>query len=144
MPIRKKNLDLTKNNMKGHDQIPLGDLNTATDGERILFVAPYACTLDFIDIYAGSGFSGNATSTLSFRVQLAGASASTLAQRGTTACDAGTNDIDAYTRYRLIPSSNNSLSRGQTVVMDISAACAANLSGVTCHVTYTANVHTEA
>lgn len=142
--IRLKNLDLGTDGMKGYSEVSLGDVTAVL--ERGVFVAPIACVVNFIDLYSGQGQAGQSSVAWTVRVQLAADSATAaLVSRGTSATAGVTtsNDIVANSRYRLIPTANNSLTNGTPIEINFSQQGSAVLSAVICVVTYTPLVHRE-
>lgn len=146
MAIRTKNLDLNTDGMKQFAQVSLGDI-TATR-RYIIFTAPVACRVDYVDIYSGEAQPPQANTAsvtvVSVAVQRADTSAAIVAQRGGSANGvSNTDNINADTRYRLTPSANNSLSVGTPIELLVSAQGSGTLSGVLCVVTYTPLLHRE-
>jgi hypothetical protein len=145
MAIRLKNLDLSTEGMKSYSQVSLGDV-TATS-RRIIFTAPVPCVVNYVDIYSGEACppAGTTASTTAFAVliQRADNSAALITQRATSATALTSDSILADTRYRLVPSANNSLSTGTPIEMLVSAQGSGNLSGTLCVVTYTPLLHRE-
>lgn len=145
MAIRIKNLDRNVEGMKGYAQTYLGDV-TATR-RLIVFSAPIACVVDSIDIYSGEAVPPTANTASSngigILVQRADNSAALTAQRATSATAITSDSILADTRYRLIPSANNSLTQGTPIEILVSAQGSGTLSGTLCVVTYTPLIHRE-
>jgi len=141
MAIRIKNLDFESEGMKRHSMVSIGDV-TATRG-YVIFSAPIACKIDSIDIYATDGESAASGVAITARARLSTDSDASLQSRGTSATGVTSNTISANSRYRLIPSANNSLTQGTPITLDFSAQGSANLSAVMVHVKYTPLVHKE-
>lgn len=140
MSIRIKNLDLNTDGMKQRAFISLGDV-TAT--RRFLgFVAPVACVVEQVDLYSRQAVLGASTAHTTITVQLP-ANSAVLQTRGTSATAGTTNDISALQRYRLTPSSNNSLSTGQPLEFEISQGGSGVMSAVHVLVTYRPLIHRE-
>ena len=143
MAIRVRNLDLNANKVKGmyKTTVSLGDI-TATK-ELGIFVAPFDCTIDKIDIYSGQAVGGVSDSTImTIRAQNIASSATFMVSRGTSASDsAHSNTIVANTAYTLIPTSGNFLTQGAAVELVFSAIVSAVLSSVICVTSYTPLVH---
>lgn len=146
MAIRLKNLDLKTDGMKHYLQANIGDV-TADNVNKICFVAPVACTVEYIDIYSTNPMPP-ATLTAStthgkVAIRLSNNSDSTLQSRGGSATASNSDSLAANTRYRLRPSSNNSLSTGQALTFNWSQGGSGVLSAVMVQVTYTPNLHRE-
>lgn len=147
MPIRTKNLAWGTAGINGHQVTSLGDI-TANAIERAVFVAPFACILETIDVYTGQAVAEattNSVTIMTIRPQLADVSGSALATaRGNSANGvSSTNDIQANTRYRLVCTANNSLSTGRVVELNFSQQGSGVLSAVVVDCTYRALIHRE-
>jgi len=141
--IRAKNVDLQTEYFKGHVEASLGDL-TATRNDAV-FVAPYACKVETIDIYSLQGVSGASDVNVAFAlINPQTTASSTIASRGTSATAGTSDDLIANSRYRINVTSNNSLTQGSILYLTTTVAgSAAAISGVVCHVRYTFNKHRE-
>ena len=145
MAIRVRNLDLEVEGGKRHVQVVLDPFITASTVaiEKPIFTAPIACRIDFIDFYTEVGASGNSTDTIAFRVQQGSASGTIVAARGPDN-SAASDNLVAFTRYRLPGSANTSMSTGQMLILNVSANCAVTFpSAALVHVTYTPITHRE-
>lgn len=123
--IRLKNLDLNTDALKHIEQ---SEVDFAiSDTRRCVFVAPFAGTLDHIDLHANSTGSTTILATLG---------------DSTVALAAAIANISAtsFARIRITPSANNSLSTGSPVVLNLSATAAINVR-VVC--TFTPAKHRE-
>ena len=134
MAIRTRNLD--EKLQDRHKDLYINTINSAATLEHVLFVAPEDCTVKSVDIYSVGGFSGNSSETLAFTVQVGSASGTVLAARGSTQSLTTTQNLTAFTRYRLSATGNNSLTAGAILVLNVSSVCNAQLSAVTVQTTY--------
>lgn len=145
MPIRIKNLDLNSDGMKRSDSVYIGDV-TATR-PLIIWAAPVACVVNSIDVYSKEAIppAGTTASTtlVTIVARLASNSDSTLQSRGTSATAITSNSISANSRYRLIPSANNSLTVGAALELMVSQGGSGTLSAAIVVVNYTPLLHRE-
>lgn len=142
MPIRGRNLDQRVPSVKGSNQVHVGDV-TATLA-RTVFVAPYACKVESIDLYSKQALAGASSVHYGIVARLADDSDTTLAaRRSTSATAADSNSISANKRYRITPTQNNSLSTGQALELLFSATGSAVLSATVVVTTYSFLPHKE-
>ena len=145
MAIRVRDIDWDANGKKLFAQVvSLGDI-TANATEKAVFVAPFACVLDTIDVYSGQAVAEattNSVTIMTIRPQLADTSACALAAaRGNSANGvSSTNDIQANTQYQLVCTANNSLTAGRVVELNFSQQGSGVLSAVIVVCTYRALV----
>lgn len=134
MPIRARNLDLDSEFLKSRSEISLGDITATT--RKQLFVAPFPCVVETVDLYSQQGVAGDSSVVATVAVSPGSASGTIIGSRGTSATAATSNDICATHRYRVDITSNNSLTAGAVLSLQVSAQGTAVLSSVIAHVTY--------
>lgn len=144
--IRVKNLDWNSD-IKAlfREQVCIGDI-TANGTEKPVFVAPFACVLETIDVYSGQAVAEattNSVTIMTITPQLMDISGSALATaRGNSANGvSSTNDIQANVAYRLVCTANNSLTAGRVVELNFSQQGSGVLSGVMVICTYRPTIH---
>ena len=147
MAIRARHLDWNTAGIKGlfSQQVSIGDI-TANATEKAVFVAPFNCILETIDVYTGQAVAEattNSVTIMTIRPQLADISGSGLATaRGNSANGvSSTDDIQANARYRIICTANNSLTAGRVVELNFSQQGTAVMSAVIVNCIYRAVSH---
>lgn len=144
MAIRIKNLDLEVTGSKLVSEVFLGDV-TADGVLKPIFVAPYDCVVNFVDLIATSRnppAQNCASVTLAtVHVCLGTDSAAFLQVQTSVSASALSNAVSANQRLRLTPSSNNSLTIGTPISLFISAQASGNYSQTIIAVTYTPLKH---
>ena len=130
--IKAHNIDYRTDIMKLHENVSLGDLTASLSTP--VFVAPFACVVNFIDTYSDTDNSHDSSQTLTI----------TYRHRTTTSNTLGTHTaaISANSQIRITPSSHNSLTQGTIIELDLSATCQ-TLSQVIVKVTYSPLIHRE-
>jgi hypothetical protein len=146
MAIRLKNLDLNTDGMKRHIQVSLGDITA--DRSHIIFTAPVACVVNFVDLYSNQAnppatLTASTTNYSATVVAVVNGTATTMVARGTSATQTTSDSISANVRWRLIPTVANSLTQGTQVRLTSSIGGSGTLSAVIAHVTYTPLIHRE-
>ena len=132
--IRAKNVDLETEYFKGHVQASVGSI-TASRNE-VIFVAPYACKVESVDIISTQGVSGHSDNNMAFVVRNADASANA-GSRGTSATAGTSDDLISSSRYRILLSSNNSMTQGGLLQLRATLGGSGVTSGTLVHVRYT-------
>lgn len=141
MAIRRKAIDQQVRSMKQFSTVIVGDIAAGTVTPPI-FTAPYACKVENVEVMSTTGVSANSSETVVFTVRHTTASANIIGIRGATASGANSNNIVAAAPYVITASDNNSLSRGTTISLNISAVCSV-MSRVMVTTVYTWRPHAE-
>ena len=113
--IRVRNIDYQSEGMKLHDTVLIGSVSASQLVQKHVFVAPFDCVLERIDLYNDAGTALDSAVTVN--VFLTTATTALLATAYTTSATAGA-------RIRFTPSSNNSLTEGMRVSISLQGTAA--------------------
>lgn len=144
MAIRMRNQDINSDFVKQRNNVDIGVIAAGVTTKNV-FVAPYACVIEAIDVYSVNGFSANTSDSIGIRAYVAAASGSTDKTLQVIAISAS-NASNAYSptaRIRLTPSANNSLTQGSLIQIQISAVCQGAPSQTLVSVFYKPLLHRE-
>lgn len=126
--IRLKNIDRKSEGGRRHNSTSV-TLPSAVS-THLVFVAPLACRVDFIDVYSETSSTAACTNLVA-----------RLATNSDSSLQAYAGVISSAERIRLTPSANNTLSTGTPIELCVSSTIA--LSAAVVAVTYTPLIHRE-
>jgi len=113
--IRVRNIDYESEGMKLHSTVLLGNISASALIQKHVFVAPFDCVLERIDIYNDAGTALDSAVTVNVFLTTA-----TTALLNTAYAASAT----AGARIRFTPSANNSLTSGMRVSLSLQGTAA--------------------